>query len=172
MARKRKEIKETTYTYWGWDKEKKEKVPLTIIKAGEESITQEHIVILYNADKDIENQNDKIKKHTDYSFEQKRKRAQDANCDEVFDPMNELPDTRSDIPNSNAKEIKLLLDRLSIHMEKLTDKQREFIYQYYGQGLSFAEIARRDGVTEGAVRHRNTKIIHRLKKLFDEDEPK
>lgn len=172
MARKRKEITETTYTYWGWDKERKEKIPFRIIKAGEEGVTQEHIVILYNADTDIDRQNERIRKNTDYSFEQRRKRAQDANCDEVLNPMTELPDNHNNELSSNEAEIKALLDQLSVHMGKLTEKQREFIYLHYGQKLSFAAIARLEGVTEGAIRHRNTKIINRLRKLFNTSERK
>lgn len=169
MARKRKEITETTYTYWGWNSEEKKNTPIDILKVGENGVEQEHIVILRNVDMDIGNQEDKIRDNTDYAFENKRNRAADANCDDVIDPFENIPDIRNN-ESTISPEMALLLKRLSVHMEKLTESQINFIYQYYGEGLSFAEIARREGVTEGAIRHRNTKIINRLRKLFEAEE--
>ena len=40
-----KKKQQTTYTYWHWDEESKKILPITIT-AGQDSVTEEHIIML------------------------------------------------------------------------------------------------------------------------------
>ena len=55
---------------------------------------------------------------------------------------------------------------LMIAVNQLLPEQQTLIRQIFYDEISITEVARRDGVTEGAVRHRLRKIYSRLKKIL------
>ena len=55
---------------------------------------------------------------------------------------------------------------LMIAVNQLLPEQQTLIRQIFYDEISITEVARRDGVTEGAVRHRLRKIYSRLKKVL------
>jgi len=53
-------------------------------------------------------------------------------------------------------------------IQSLAPKQQQLLFKKYYQGISNTEIAREEGVTEGAIRDRLVKIHGRLKKEMQE----
>ena len=57
--------------------------------------------------------------------------------------------------------------RLHKALETLLPEQQALIHAVYFEDVSVSEIARLEGVTEGAIRHRLERIFKRIKKYLD-----
>ena len=76
----------------------------------------------------------------------------------------QISDPSVDVPATVIKETtdKELMNAVN----QLLPEQQALIRQIFYDEISITEVARRDGVTEGAVRNRLRKIYSRLKKVF------
>lgn len=61
------------------------------------------------------------------------------------------------------------MDTEQLHhaIQALLPQQQQLIYKVYFQGLSYAEIAREEGVDRSAVRKRMERILTQLKKVLE-----
>lgn len=65
--------------------------------------------------------------------------------------------------NKKAKQ-EQLVKKLKIAISQLTSKQQATIQKIFYIGMNNSELAREEGVSEGAIRHRLSKIYEKLRK--------
>ncbi len=162
MGRKKKEITATTYRYYRWNESTKQEEVAAVVKVGENGVTQEDIILLYNMDTEQESADDKERKQKDYGFEHLCRAA--GNDENLETPIDTMPNPEElEYHSALPKEV---YSQLEIFLEELTEDQRELIRMSYHEQLSNCEIARQIGKTEGTVRYRLNKILKALKENF------
>lgn len=139
---------------------------------GEDGVTEEDILILSTMDYENSKRQDYDRKKRDYVIEQKKARENDDACDLNTDPIENLPDPRSEIfsilyPEDHSNDPRLML--LHQFIDKLQPQQIDLLYSLYGELQQMTEIARRQGVTKYAIYNREKKILNRLKKMFSDE---
>ena len=138
---------------------------------GEDGVTEEDILILSGMDYEESKQRDYERKKRDYAIEYKKAREADNADDSKTDPIENLPDDRSDVfsllfPEEEYCDPRLLL--LHQFIDKLQPQQIDLLYSLYGELRQMTEIARQQGVTKYAIYNREKKILCRLKKMFSD----
>ena len=106
------------------------------------------------------------------TIEAGKRMTNDANDDFSADPIDNIVDKSADIFRQvfpEMKPSKKLIQKLQVYMGKLTNQQRDFIYDFFGLQMTVEDIARRDGVSHQAVTNRKNKILKRLKAMFEAD---
>ena len=58
------------------------------------------------------------------------------------------------------------INALKHYLSTLPSKERSLLYDVYWDGLSMAEIARRQGVTRSAISQRHARILKRARAMF------
>jgi hypothetical protein len=167
MAKKKQP---TTYTYWRWNEEVKKTLPITIT-AGQDGVTEEHIILLNDFDHAADLGDRYEQENRDYETENKK--LQHFRNPEKFseDPINALITRKTDpsfIFEQDADEPKPLVEQLLTLMEKLTPQQINLIYDFFGSWRQLTEIAHEEDRSVAAISNRKSKIIARLRKLFAE----
>lgn len=159
-----------TYTYWRWDEEAKRTLPITIT-AGQDGVTEEHIIMLSDFDHAADLGDRYEKENRDYSAENKKSKYHFEHDDCIGDPIEDIGTCRTD-PSFLLEQIEdvpnPLVEQLLTLMEKLTPQQIDLIYDLFGSGRQLTEIANEEGVSTTAIHNRKSKIIARLRKLFAE----
>lgn len=140
MAKKKQP---TTYTYWRWNEEAKKTLPLTIT-AGQDGVTEEHIILLNDFDHAADLGERYERENRDFSTENKKAKY-DSNPDDcIGDPIENIG-TRKPDPASfyedRANEPNPLVEQLLTLMEKLTPQQIDLIYDLFGSQRQLTEIA-------------------------------
>ena len=166
-----KKNQSTTYTYWRWDEESKRTLPITIT-AGQDGVTEEHIIMLSDFDHAADLGDRYEKENRDYGTENKKSKFETDPENSTGEPIENLEtsatdpayilfEEKVDVPNP-------LVEQLLTLMEKLTPQQIDLIYDLFGSGRQLTEIANEEGVSTTAIHNRKSKIIARLRKLFAE----
>ena len=160
-----------TYTYWRWDEDAKKTLPITIT-AGQDSVTEEHIIMLNDFDHAADLGDRYEQENRDYATEnQKLKNERDPE-NSTGDPIENLETSTTDpahfLFDEKADEPNPLVEQLLTLMEKLTPQQIDLIYDLFGSQRQLTEIAKEEGVSVTAIHNRKSKIIARLRKLFAE----
>ena len=160
-----------TYTYWRWDEEAKKTLPLTIT-AGQDGVTEEHIIMLSDFDHATGLGDRYEQENRDYSTENKKTKLENDPDDCIGDPIENLSTRKTDpaylLFEENVDEPNPLVEQLLVLMEKLTPGQIDLIYDLFGSQRQLTEIANEEGVSVAAIHNRKSKIIARLRKLFEE----
>lgn len=100
----------------------------------------------------------------DYTTENRK-----ASTDFKDDPIDCLPDrgpSIHDLAFPEGEPLDPRIEALYQAMEKLTDKQRDLIYDLYGSCRSMEDVAKEAGVTRQAIYGQKMRIIERLRKLM------
>ena len=157
--------KAITYTYKSVDGSTR------TIRAGEDGVTEEMIILLRDSDREMNLQD---------RYQEENRSCECQNADTRFGKipnededhaLERIADPRADILQilfPDHAEDSLLLKKLEAAMEQLTEGQRDLIHELYGFCRSMADIAREQDVSYEAIQNRRGKIIRRLKKLIDE----
>jgi len=103
-------------------------------------------------DKDIYNSNRRETRRHNYINEKEEQGVQ-------------FPDDSKDIPA--ILEQQQINKALYAALDKLLPKQKELIISVFYEERSLTDIAREEGVTEGAIRNRLRKIYKKLKTFLD-----
>ncbi len=167
MAKKKQSI---TYTYWRWDEESKKNLPITIT-AGQDSVTEEHIIMLNELDRAAGLGDRYEQENRDYSTENKKSKLESDPDDCIGDPIENLGTRKTDpafFLEEKSDEPNPLVEQLLTLMEKLTPQQIDLIYDLFGSQRQLTEIAKEEGKSVTAIYNRKSKIIARLRKLFAE----
>jgi len=168
MAKKKQSI---TYTYWRCDEESKRTLPITIT-AGQDGVTEEHIIMLSDFDHAADLGDRYEKENRDYETENKKSKFETDPENSTGDPIENLETSATDPAHILFKEKvdvpNPLVEQLLTLMEKLTPQQIDLIYDLFGSGRQLTEIANEEGVSTTAIHNRKSKIIARLRKLFAE----
>lgn len=167
MAKKNQSI---TYTYWHWDEESKKTLPITIT-AGQDGVTEEHIILLNDFDHAADLGDRYEQENRDYGTENKKSRCESDPDDCIGDPIENLSTRKTDpsyLLDQNADEPNPIVEQMLTLMEKLTPQQIDLIYDLFGSQRQLTEIAKEEGISVTAIHNRKSKIIARLKKLFAE----
>ena len=158
------------YTYWHSDGKSKKKLPITIT-AGQDGVTEEHIIMLNDLDHEADLCDRYEQENRDYETENKKLKHFRNPEEGIEDPIEALITHKTDpyflIDHAEDKPNPLIEQLLEL-MQKLTPKQVDFIYDHYGSLRQLTEIAAEDNVSPPAISNRKNKIINRLKKLFAE----
>jgi|GEM_PF-1418504 hypothetical protein len=169
MSKSRKK-QSTTYTYWHWNEEAKKALPLTIT-AGQDGVTEEHIILLNEFDHAADLGDRYERENRDYSTENQKSRYESDPDDCIGDPIGNLGTRKTDpsfIFEQDVDKPNPLVEQLLTLMEKLTPQQIDLIYDLFGSQRQLTEIAKEEGKSVTAIYNRKSKIIARLKKLFAE----
>jgi len=168
--RKSKKNQSINYTYWRWDEESKKTLPITIT-AGQDGVTEEHIIMLNDFDHAAGLGDRYEQENRDYETENKKlenfRNPKECNGD----PIEALITHKTDpafILEQNADEPNPLVEQLLTLMEKLTPQQIDLIYDIFGSQRQLTEIAKEEVKSVTAIHNRKSKIIARLRKLFAE----
>jgi hypothetical protein len=167
---KKSQKQPTTYTYWYWNEEAKKTLPITIT-AGQEGVTEEHIILLNDFDHAADLGDRYEQENRDYGTENKKTRYESDPDDSIGDPIENLSTRKTDpafFLEQKADEPNPIVEQLLALMEKLTPQQIDLIYDHFGSGHQLTEIAKEEGVSVTAIHNRKSKIIARLRKLFPE----
>ncbi|MDD4688540.1 MAG: hypothetical protein PHE51_02185 [Eubacteriales bacterium] len=168
--------KDGRYAYITWDGEHNRNVT-HYLEVGKDGVTEELLIFLDEDDHDTDLQERYNNENADYSFQNKQfaycRNQEDENA---TDPINELEDKQADIFDSlfptEEKPSELLLKLISA-MDKLTDAQRDLIYDHFGARKTLEEIRQAEitstskEVSQQAFSNRLKKIITRFCKEFD-----
>ena len=168
--RKAKQENRITYTYWRWDEESKKNLPITIT-AGQDSVTEEHIIMLNELDHAADLGDRYEQENRDYATENKKSKLENDPDDCIGDPIENLGTRKTDpafFLEEKSDEPNPLVEQLLILMEKLTPQQIDLIYDLFGSQRQLTEIANEEGKSVTAIHNRKSKIIARLRKLFAE----
>lgn len=154
----------TTYTYESVDGSK------STIQVGQDGVTKQWLAFLMTDDAAVLEQEDRQRKHADYTFQNAVARYQRNPDDESGHPIEEIPDPTADIfrilyPDQTPDSV--LLEKLRKAIEQLTDDQKDLILDLYGMCKTNTQIGKERNVTEAAIRCRRDKIHKRVKKLMD-----
>ena len=167
MAKKKQII---NYTYWHWDEEAKKTLPITIT-AGQDSVTEEHIIMLNDFDHAADLGDRYEQENRDYGTENKKTKLESDPNDSIGDPIENLGTRKTDpafFLEQASDEPNPLVEQLLTLMEKLTPQQIDLIYDLFGSQRQLTEIAKEEGTSVTAIYNRKSKIIARLRKLFAE----
>ncbi len=168
--RKAKQENRITYTYWHWNEEAKKTLPITIT-AGQDGVTEEHIIMLDDFDHAADLGDRYERENRDYSTENQKSRYESDPDDCIGDPIENLGTRKTDpsfIFEQDVDKPNPLVEQLLTLMEKLTPQQINLIYDYFGSWRQLTEIAQEEDRSVAAISNRKSKIIARLKKLFAE----
>lgn len=168
--------KDGRYAYITWDGDHNRNVT-HYLEVGKDGVTEELLIFLNEDDHSTDLQERYNDENADYSFQNKQLANYKNQEDENFtDPINELEFKNADIFDSlfptEEKPSELLLKLISV-MDKLTDPQRDLIYEHLGAMKTLEEIRQAEiastgiNVTQQAVSNRWKKIITRICKEFD-----
>jgi hypothetical protein len=162
--------KSITYTYWHWNEEAKKTLPITIT-AGQDGVTEEHIIMLNDFDHAADLGDRYEQENRDFSTENKKSRYESDPDDCTGNPIENLGTRKNDpafFLEQKADEPNPLVKQLLTLMEKLTPQQIDLIYDLFGSQRQLTEIANVEGKSVTAIHNRKSKIIARLRKLFAE----
>ena len=168
--RKAKQGNRITYTYWRWDEGPKKNQPITIT-AGQDSVTEEHIIMLNELDHAADLGDRYEQENRDYATENKKSKFENDPDDCIGNPIENLGTRKTDpafFLEEKSDEPNPLVEQLLILMEKLTPQQIDLIYDLFGSQRQLTEIANEEGTSVTAIYNRKSKIIARLRKLFAE----
>ena len=84
------------------------------------------------------------------------------------DAIIELERLREDVPDEETVDRSFLWARLWTAIDRLPAKRREILLLSKRDGLSYAEIARRMGISENTVHNQLTKALHTLRAGSDQ----
>jgi hypothetical protein len=167
---KKSQKQPTTYTYWHWNEEAKKTLPITIT-AGQDGVTEEHIIMLNDFDHAAGLGDRYEQENRDFSTENKKSKLESDPDDCIGDPIENLGTRKTDpafFLEQKSDEPNLLVEQLLALMEKLTPQQIDLIYDLFGSQRQLTEIANEEGKSVTAIHNRKSKIIARLRKLFAE----
>lgn len=156
----------TTYTYVSADGTR------CTLQAGQDGVTEEMIRFLAESDHEQELQERCQAEHADYRYRNAVRHFEQIPNEDGDHPLERIADPNADILKilfPEEADDSVALQRLETAMEQLTDSQRELIQELFGLQRSIVDVAREEGVTEGAIRNRRSKILCRLKKLMESD---
>lgn len=168
--------KDGRYAYSTWDGEHNRNVT-HYLEVGKDGVTEELLIFLDEDDHDTDLQERYNDDNADYSFQNKQlaycKNKEDEN---VTDPINEIEDKHADPFDLMFPEEEVLNEQL-LHvifaMDKLTEAQRNLIYEHFGARKTLEEIRQAEitstgkAVSQQAFSNRLKKIITRFCKEFD-----
>lgn len=160
-----KKIKEkNTYTYLYLNGQSTE------LEAGKDGVTQELIDYLEASDDEMRLQERYKRENDDPVFQHFLWRYQ--RSAKIMDsPIDQIPDENMDIFEILFPEEELMpiMRQMLPHvLEKLTDNQRNLIWEAYGLQKGDTEIAREQNVSREAIQNRRKKILRRVEKLLME----
>ena len=133
-------------------------------------VSEDVIIMLQEMDDEVARR-DRVEEDHRFNLEHSRAKQVDNSNSQATEPMEELPDTASDIfaqlfPDAAVEDEAIRI--LEECMEMLTPQQQDYIRERFGMQLGVYEIADRDGVSHQAINNRQNKIFKRLKKLMAE----
>lgn len=119
--------------------------------------------------------------HLDYASELKKARYEAGEEDALHDPIDSIRDTRGDVfsqifrsEERESEMVRIFCERV---LPKLTDNQKNLIYDYYGARKTLEQIRQKEMAITGreikhqAMTNRIKKIHARVKKLMPEFMP-
>ncbi|WKY49091.1 hypothetical protein Q5O24_07220 [Eubacteriaceae bacterium ES3] len=168
------------YAYVTWDDQKKHTVT-HYLEIGIEGVTEELLVMLDEDDHQIDLQERYDAENTDFSFLNQQRLHNQSSEDCKIDPIDAIRDKKSDpfdliFPQDDKTSE--LMPQLLEAMNKLTDAQRDLIYNHLGSMKQLEEILKDEIAVTGkvisqqAMSNRWKKIITRLCKEFDVQVPR
>ena len=154
----------TTYTYESVDGSR------STIQVGQDGVTKKWLAFLMEDDAAALEQEDYQRKHEDYGYRNAVARYEQCPEDETAHPMDEIPDPAADIFRilyPEETEDDSLVTKIEAAMEKLTEEQRDLIYELFGLCRTVSEIAREQDVSREAIQNRRSKIVNRMRKMIE-----
>ncbi len=163
MASKKTKRK-ITYTYLYLDGQTSE------LEVGKDGVTQELIDYLEASDDELRLQ-ERYKRENDDPLFQHFMQIYERSSKVMDNPVDQIPDEEADIMRilyPEGSSTPNMLEMLPQVLEKLTESQRDLIWEAYGLQKGDTEIALEQNVTRLAIHNRRVKILKRVEKLLRE----
>ena len=184
-------LTEDGYTYWRWDEDLQKEIPVHI-GLGEEyidpdgtvrTINREILILVDSIDHDEDVREETEERNRDVVFADQAKRAERAGAtgEKVADPHDKLAAPNSDpftLLFEDDASVDEKVQKVLEFMEKLTDAQRDLIYDHLGAWKYLEDIRREEeartgkAITQQAMSNRWNKIITRGCKYFGVEKPR
>ena len=152
-----------TYTYYHYNSVTNQQEPI-VIHAGEDGVTEEHIIMLQDMDHREELDTRYYHENLDPQFEGFKVKVDNA-IFQASTPWDYIEDETATFSDEDVADTPRI-EQLKEVMKDLSEDQVNLIYELYGLNRGFTEIARQEGVSETAIRNRNKNIINRLRRLL------
>ena len=167
-----------SYVYWQWDDELKREVQM-YLTPGKDGVTQEWLIFLDEADHAEDLQDRYAEENADYSFRNRQAQREKDGADSA-DPADMLPAKDGDPldllcagePTTDPR-----MEQLAAFMDRLTQAQRDLVFDHFGALKQFTEIRDEENAADGAdksvqsVFNRMDKILTRACKEFGVEKP-
>lgn len=160
--------KAITYTYKSVDGSTQ------TIRIGEDGVTKKMILLLRDSDREMELQDRYQEENSSFEYRNAVERFEKISNDDEDHPLNRIEDPKADIMEAlfpDPEEDSMLLKKLEDAMNMLTNEQHDLIYELYGLLRTISEIAREQNVSRAAIQNRRTKILKKIQKMVEAQEP-
>ena len=184
-------LTEDGYTYWRWDEDLKKEVPVHIGLGKKytdpdgtvRTIDREILILVDGIDHEEDVREDTEERNRDVVFTGKvaRHERSGATGEESQNPWDTIADPKADpfsILYGEDAPVDEKVQKVLEFMDKLTDAQRDLIYDHLGSWKYLADIRREEeehtgkAVTQQAMSNRWDKIIARGCKYFGVEKPR
>jgi RNA polymerase sigma factor (sigma-70 family) len=129
-----------------------------------DDVTPQDITFLYQLDDEEVDRDRREQYHVPYFYDEISAQEEDNENWKFPTILDERTPLSALLEQENSKEREQLFVKLNRAIKELTEKQELTIKKIFYEGMNNSELAREEGISETAIRHRLIKIYANLRK--------